>query len=202
MYGNDTFAVEGETLSFVVKYGAETPIVAVESVTLSKSSHTMDVGQTVGLSATILPENATDKSGIWNSTHPAIASVDQSGLVTGVGAGTAVITFTSTNGGKIGSCAVTIETPDTEPPTIESVNRSTSSWTNGNVILTIVASDAGVGLHAQPYLYNNGSRTSSNTCTVMENGEVIIKVRDKHENTATRTETVSNIDKGLPTGSA
>jgi len=95
-----------------------------------------------------------------------------------------------------------IEAPDTTPPTINSVNYSTTSWTNGNVILTVIASDDGVGLHAQAYSYNNGTWTASNTYEADQNGTVNIRVRDKNENIATKTETVTNIDKDLPTGSA
>ena len=61
----------------------------------------MNVGETVTLHETVLPENATDKSGVWSSTNAGIATVDQNGVVTGVGAGTATINFTSTNGGKV-----------------------------------------------------------------------------------------------------
>lgn len=58
----------------------------------------------------ILPENASDKSVIWESSNPAAASVDSSGLVKGRARGTAVITATSANG-LTARCTVTVLVP-------------------------------------------------------------------------------------------
>ena len=67
--------------------GGETPpppaTVAVESVSLDKSSHTMKVGDTVALTATVAPAEATDKTVTWESSAPAVATVSD-GTVTAV----------------------------------------------------------------------------------------------------------------------
>jgi uncharacterized repeat protein (TIGR02543 family) len=64
----------------------------VTSVTLSSHSETMEEEDTVTLTATVLPENATYSKVTWSSDNEAVAAVDQSGCITAVGAGTATVT--------------------------------------------------------------------------------------------------------------
>ena len=79
-------------------------VIEVASVSLDKTSVTLDVGASETLAATVLPEDATDKSLTWTSDHPEIATVEN-GVVTAVKPGDAVITVSSTNG-KTATCAV------------------------------------------------------------------------------------------------
>ena len=87
---------------------AVTVIAKVASVSLDKTAITLAEGETQTLTATIAPDNATDKSVTWSSSDEAIAKVDQNGKVTAVKAGTATITVTTTDGGKTATCAVTV----------------------------------------------------------------------------------------------
>jgi len=91
--------------------GGETPpppaTVAVTGVTLDKSSHTMKVGDTVALTATVAPAEATDKTVTWESSAPAVATVSD-GTVTAVAVGEATITVKTTDGEKTDTCAVTV----------------------------------------------------------------------------------------------
>lgn len=80
--------------------------VAVESVTLNAHNASLYVGESGRLVATVLPDNATDKTVTWASDEPGVASVDQNGVVTAVSEGTAVITATA--GGKSDSCIITV----------------------------------------------------------------------------------------------
>jgi len=101
------------------------PIVLVSSINLSSSSLTLEVGGTSTLSATVLPENATDKTYTWSSSNTAVATVNASGLVTAVGAGTATITATANDGsGKVATCSVTVNVPIV---LVSSINLSSSS---------------------------------------------------------------------------
>lgn len=86
----------------------------VESVTLSRTSGSMYVGEAKALTATVLPENAANKTVIWSSSNTAVAMVDQSGLVTAVKAGTAQITATTEEGGLTAVCDVTVNQRVTE----------------------------------------------------------------------------------------
>ena len=80
--------------------------VAVSSVNISQPAAEMIVGETVRLSATITPRNATDRDIIWASSKQSVATIDKSGLVTAIAEGTSNITASA--GGKIGTCVVTV----------------------------------------------------------------------------------------------
>ena len=81
--------------------------VDVSSVTLDQSTLTLTAGgDTATLSATVLPDNATDKTVTWSSNNEAVATV-VNGVVTPVAAGTATITATA--GGKSATCEVTVK---------------------------------------------------------------------------------------------
>ncbi|WP_455558406.1 leucine-rich repeat protein [Agathobaculum hominis] len=84
------------------------PKVNVTGVQLSRDSATVYVNDTLQLTATVLPEDATDRSVRWSSSDESIASVDQDGKVTALAAGTATITVTTTDGGKTAGCIVTV----------------------------------------------------------------------------------------------
>lgn len=84
--------------------------VSVIGVSLSKSSLNIEVGTTYSLHATVTPNNATEQSVSWSSNNTSVATVDQSGKVTAVKAGTATITVTTEDGGKTATCVVTVET--------------------------------------------------------------------------------------------
>lgn len=65
-------------------------LVAVSSIHL-KSSQNLALGKKINLLADILPQDATFKSVTWESSNPAVVTVDTDGLLTGVSKGTAVI---------------------------------------------------------------------------------------------------------------
>ncbi len=81
--------------------------IPVESVTFAETSIELDVGSSKTLTANILPANASNKVLTYSSSNVSVATVDQSGKVTGVGGGTAVITATSHNA-KTATCSVTV----------------------------------------------------------------------------------------------
>lgn len=64
----------------------------VSSVSLNTSTLTMHMGDTVNLVATVLPDDATDKSIVWFSSNTQIATVTRDGVVTATGFGSASIT--------------------------------------------------------------------------------------------------------------
>ncbi|MGN0163756.1 MAG: Ig-like domain-containing protein, partial [Candidatus Ornithomonoglobus sp.] len=83
--------------------------VKVTSVTLDKSDAGIVVNETVQLTASVLPEDATNKDITWTSTNTNIASVSSSGLVTGVAEGTAQIRAVSdSNSACYAVCDVTV----------------------------------------------------------------------------------------------
>ena len=62
-----------------------------ESISLSMYSVTVQVGQSKMPIVTMLPENTSDKSEIWTSSDPDVASVDKSGNITGVSEGSCTV---------------------------------------------------------------------------------------------------------------
>ena len=82
-------------------------IVAATGVTLDKNTLTLEIGGTATLTATVAPENATDKTVTWESDKTNIATVDNNGKVTAIKDGTAIITAKTANN-KTATCTVTV----------------------------------------------------------------------------------------------
>jgi len=97
----------GKTASCVVTVAA--PIVQVTGVTLNRTTFTLDEGKSFTLIATILPENATNKTVTWTSSNKNVASVDNQGIVRGISSGTATITVTTQDSNKTATCVVTVQ---------------------------------------------------------------------------------------------
>lgn len=79
----------------------------VEAVSLNKITLTLAPGTSYSLTAKVVPTNASDKTLTWSSSSPAIATVDQSGVVTAVTDGTATVTAVAA-GGASESCTVKV----------------------------------------------------------------------------------------------
>lgn len=86
-----------------------TVIYKVTGVSLNKDSLSLEPGGSEALTATVTPDNATNKKVTWSSSAPGVATVDASGNVTAVAEGTATITATTDDGGKTATCTVTVE---------------------------------------------------------------------------------------------
>ena len=66
--------------------------VAVEKIEITSTVKEVTEGEKITLTATVSPENATDKTVTWTSSDITVATVDENGVVTGVKAGSAIIT--------------------------------------------------------------------------------------------------------------
>ncbi len=81
----------------------------VSSITLNRETAALRVSGTIQLSATVLPETATDKTVTWSSSDDAVATVSGDGLVTATAIGEALITATAADGsGVTATCRVTV----------------------------------------------------------------------------------------------
>jgi uncharacterized protein YjdB len=87
----------------------------VTGVVLNKMAITLKISGEETLIATIFPENATIKEVEWESDDTTIATVDVNGKVTGIAAGTAIITVTTADGGFTAECEVIVEEEEEEP---------------------------------------------------------------------------------------
>ena len=82
--------------------------VAVTGVTMSQKTASLKVGDTTKLTATIAPDNATNKSVTYKSSNEKIVTVAPDGTVKAVAEGSANITATVVDGGSNDSCAVIV----------------------------------------------------------------------------------------------
>ncbi|MGD0152510.1 MAG: Ig-like domain-containing protein [Thermacetogeniaceae bacterium] len=81
---------------------------AVNKVSLNETVANIAVGESMQLKVTVDPSNATDQRVAWSSDKPSVATVDATGKVTGLAAGTAKINATTKIGGVQDTCVVTV----------------------------------------------------------------------------------------------
>lgn len=87
----------------------ETDSALVEKITLNKKSATVNIGKSISLKATVLPDYATDRAVTWISSNEKIAKVNSVGTVTGLAKGSATITATARDGSGVkAACTITI----------------------------------------------------------------------------------------------
>jgi len=142
--------------------------IPVTGVTVSLTTVELTTGGTLTLTATVLPENATNKSITWTSNAAAVATVNN-GLITAVAPGTVVITVTTQDGNKMAACTLTV-TNATAPVTGVTVIPTTAEMAIGST-LTLTAT----------VLPENASNktvswTSSNTAVVIVNNGLVTAV--------------------------
>ena len=105
--GEATITAKAGDKTATCKVTVTAAAVAVTSVALDNTTLALTVGDAaVQLTATVAPDNATDKTVTWSSDKTSVATVDATGKVTAVAAGTATITATA--GDKTATCTVTV----------------------------------------------------------------------------------------------
>ena len=85
-------------IQYIENYLEQQDPTLISTVTILGTTN-MVVGETQELNVSIVPNNATNKSIIWSSSDDSIASVDSTGLITGLAVGSAVITAVAEDGG-------------------------------------------------------------------------------------------------------
>lgn len=121
--------------------------VPATSVTISTDDITLLVGQTGKLTATVFPENTTDKNIVWESDNDAIATVTYDGTVTAVSIG--VTNITATCGDVTSTCKVTV-IPRIEAP-IDFVRKG--NGTSCTFIVMMNLSDAQLAQKGYKFVY-------------------------------------------------
>lgn len=155
--------------------------IKVKSVALNKTTATIEVNGSVTLIATVQPGNAKNKNTTWSSGNTGIATV-KNGVVTGVRAGTTVITVTTVDGGFTADCSISVirsssgnedqdrdnddsdrtTTPPAPLPTPEEPNNPATGLTRPQQVVVSVNADA------------MGVTQSGNTAMVTIEGEGIV----------------------------
>lgn len=108
IFPNPTDGAEAAFYVDNVKLIGDNPAAPVSGVTLSDDSVAVNVGETVTLIAKVLPEVATERSVVWQSSDESVAQVNVSGQVSGISEGVAQITVTTVEGLFTDSVSVTV----------------------------------------------------------------------------------------------
>ena len=142
-------------------------IVPVSQITLNKAETSISVGNSETLTATVAPENATNKALTWASSDEDVATVAPDGTVTAVKAGAATITATAADGsGKSAVCKVTV-TGDTTPPAHE---HRYGDWSKDGTNHWHECTDADCPEQSESikdkaaHIYDNDADTTCNVC--------------------------------------
>ena len=96
-------------ISSVLSCQQEPEEIRVSSISLTKSTLELTVGDQASLDATISPDNATNKKIRWSSSKESVATVTPEGIVEAVSVGTAFITATSEASGVNAKCEITVK---------------------------------------------------------------------------------------------
>ena len=102
-------ALAAVTVLSVFSCQQEPEEIRVSSISLSKNTLELTVGDQASLDATISPDNATNKKISWSSSKESVATVTPDGIVEAVSAGTAFITATSEDSGVSAKCEITVK---------------------------------------------------------------------------------------------
>ncbi|MCI9039815.1 MAG: hypothetical protein HFJ29_08185 [Clostridia bacterium] len=165
--------------------------ITVESIILNKTTETVATGKTVTLTASVKPDDATNKNVTWESSNTAVATVSDTGIVTGKTAGTATITVKATDGSdKIATCTVIVKSislnkatqrvAETETVQLtatilpDNVSNKNVSWSSSNTAIATV--------------------NSNGVVTGVAKGTVTITVSTTDASKATATCTISVVD--------
>jgi GH35 family endo-1,4-beta-xylanase len=119
-------------------------IVAVTEVKLNKSALTLQIDQKESLQVTVIPTDATNPTVSWSSSSDAVASVSQTGEVTAIKEGFAIITVTTKEGNKTATCSVTV-LPELISVTDVALDKSTMTLQvtrKENLRATVIPADA------------------------------------------------------------
>ena len=114
------------------------PILA-ESIILDKTELTLTIGACEKLTATVLPEDVTDKTVTWSTSDAAIATVDNEGNVTAVAVGEA--TITATCGDKTATCEVTVNPILAESITLDKTELTLTIGATEKLTATLLPED-------------------------------------------------------------
>jgi uncharacterized protein YjdB len=129
------------------------------SVTVSPSTASVGVGETVQLTATVNPSNASPKTVTWTTSNSSYATVSTSGLVTGVAAGTVTITATSTSNPSLSSnCTVTVTAA---PNVTYQLVTATSQLAANDIVIIGKGRNASVTSSSIYFLSNNATSSST-----------------------------------------
>ena len=177
----------GKTATCSVTVG----IIEASSVMLNNKSYKMNVGDTVELVATVLPENAMNKTVTWSSSNTKVAKVND-GKVTALEKGETTITV-KTHNGKTASCTVTVN--EIEPSSVMLNNKSYKMNVGDTVelVATVLPENAMNKTVTWSSSNTKVAKVNDGKVTALEKGEATITVKTNNGKTASCAITVNEV---------
>ena len=193
--GSATIAVKtadgGKTATCEVTVNAR--VYPVSGVALDKTSATLTEGDELTLTATVNPDNATNKNVTWTSSNSSVASVSN-GKITALKAGKVTITVQTADGGKTATCEVTVNAK-VYPVTGVTLDKTSATLTEGDELtLTATVNPDNATNKNVTWTSSNSSvaSVSNGKITALKAGKVTITVKtDDGGKTATCEVTVN-----------
>ena len=135
--------------------------IPVESIELNMTTASMLVGDTLQLTATVLPENATDKTVTWVSSDAGAASVTNNGLVTALEQGDATITVTANGNPALkATCVIQLAhkviTPGEALLSLDFTKKTVQDYIDDGILVTNEASVDDAIYSEDGLVYQNG----------------------------------------------
>lgn len=136
-----TATVDGKSVSCKVTVNGQTTV-PVASVELNQTTLELIAGKEATLTATVKPDNATNRTVAWESNATNVATVDNSGKVTAVSEGTATITAKA--GEQTATCTVTVTKADVavESVTLNPTTLTLEKGSTGTLTATVAPQNA------------------------------------------------------------
>ncbi len=202
----DTVTIQSGTIKKTqnVKQVVTAAPVAVTGVSLNKTTLELGKGESEKLTATIKPEDATNKKVTWTSSKEAVATVDATGKVTAVAPGEATITVTTKDGTHKATCTVTVSKKTLTSVTFPTVSKSVKAGvTLKDVALSKKSDDYGTFAWKNPATVVKGTMTGAEVVYTLkdsENVEIASTVEGVSADRTTVTRTVNfTVSKVTPT---
>ena len=169
--------------------------IEITEVLLNKDAETLTEGDTITLSAEVLPYDTTySKNVSWSSSNEAVATVSADGTVTAKSAGIAIITATSENG-MTASCTITVE-KKLIPITEVYLDKSSATLTEGDtatLTATVLPENTTYSKDVSWSSSNSAVATvdANGTVTAKSAGTAVITATTENGKTASCTVTVN-----------
>ncbi len=176
-------AEELDSVGVTTYYGSSSAeTVPVESITLDTTQLTLLVGGTQTLTATVSPDDATNKKVTWSSSDATVATVSN-GKVTAIDAGTATITAKA--GEQTATCTVTVQKPAELTASVSKLDCGTLAYGYTSVSATSanVKNEGGVATKPSSTTFENGTCfeifSQPTNVTISPDGSSTIAVKPK-----------------------
>ena len=184
--GNATVTVTTQDGAKTASCAITSSNVLLTSVVLNKSAATVGVGDTTSIKATVAPAIASNKTVLWSSSDPAIATVNGSGVVTAVAVGSATVTATAqdASGLSVGSAITVISAGSCGVLTNNGFESSFVNWIrNPNAAAAKIGTSSQSGLKSAVITADQGAINYGKTINVTAGSEINFEVWAKVEGT-------------------